>query len=224
MCNGVIPFCLQPFPGPAHHTINNDSIYQGTNVTLRTFMVFFWACLIATAAVAGEEHRTEIKIAVDGDNTGHKIFRFDSQDSDINLHGMAVGETQIITDSDGRDVTVLRTENGFEFDVEGEKIEIAGMHGDHDFTMLHEAHDVEDVVIEKHKKVHMIKTSNGDGVTIISSDEIDDATRAELEKLLKEAGKDGEVVFIDNSELDGDEQAHGLHEVRIIKKETDVAN
>jgi len=187
-------------------------------------MVFFWACLIATAAVAGEEHRTEIKIAVDGDNTGHKVFRFDSQNSDIDLHDMAVGETQVITDSDGRDVTVLRTENGLEFDVEGEKIEIAGMHGDHDFTMLHEAHDVEDVVIEKHKKVRMIKTSNGDGVTIISGDEIDDATRAELEKVLKEAGKDGDVVFIDGSELSGDERAHGLREVHIIKKEIDVTN
>ena len=193
-------------------------------MTLRTFMVFFWACLIATAAVAGEEHRTEIKIAVDGDNTGHKIFRFDSQDSDINLHDMAVGETQVITDSDGREVTVLRTENGFEFDVEGEKIEIAGMHGDHDFTILREAHDVEDVVIDLHKKVRMIKTSDSDGVTIISGDEIDDATRAELEKVLKEAGKDGDVVFIDGSELDGDEQAHGLREVHIIKKEIDVTN
>ena len=31
-------------------------------MALRTFTIFFWACLIATAALAGEEHRTRIEI------------------------------------------------------------------------------------------------------------------------------------------------------------------
>ena len=35
---------------------------------LRTLTVFFWACLIGTAALAGEEHRTHIEIAVDGED------------------------------------------------------------------------------------------------------------------------------------------------------------
>lgn len=187
-------------------------------------MVFVWGCLIAAAAVAGPEHRTEIKIAVEGDGTAHREFHFDSQDSDIDLEGLAVGESELITDSEGNEVKVMRTENGFEFDVEGEKIEIAGMHGKHDFAMLHKAHDGEDVVVEKHKKVRMIKTTGGDGVTIISGDEIDDATRAELEKILQDAGKEGDVVFIDGSELHGDEQAHGVREVHIIKKEIDATN
>ena len=43
-------------------------------------------------------------------------------------------------------------------------------------------------------------------------------------KVLKEAGKDGEVLFIDGSELSGDERAERKHEVRIIKKEIDVTN
>ena len=193
-------------------------------MTLRTLTVFFWACLIATAAVAGEEQRTEIKIAIDSEDTGHRVFRFDSQDSDVDLHELAVGESEVITDSDGNEVTVLRTENGFEFDVEGEKIEIAGMHGEHDFEMLHEALEDEDVVVEKHKRVHVIKTNDSNGVTIISGDEIDDDTRAKLEKVLKEAGKDGGILFLDGSELSGDEQVHERHEVRIIKKEIDVTN
>ncbi len=193
-------------------------------MTLRTFMVFFWACLIGTAAVAGEQQRTEIKIAIDGDDAGHRIFRFDSQDSDVDLSELAVGESEVITDSDGNEVTVLRTEKGFEFDVEGEKIEIAGMHGEHDFDRLHEVLEDEEAIVEKHKQVRIIKTDNSDGVTIISGDEIDDDTRARLEQVLKEAGKDGEILFLDGSELSGDEQAHGKHEVRIIKKKIDVTN
>lgn len=178
---------------------------------------------MAAAAVAGDEQRTEIEIAVEGDASQHRVFRFDSAESDIDLHAMAVGESQVITDSDGNEVTVSRTEKGLEFDVEGEKIEIADMDGEHDFAMIHEAHD-EDVVVEKHKQVRMIKTSGADSVTIISDNEIDDATRAALEKVLEDAGKDGDVVFIDGTELSGDEQAHGNREVRIIKKEIDVTN
>lgn len=193
-------------------------------MTLRTFVLFFWVFLIASAAVAGEERRTEIKIAVDGDDSGHQVFHFDSQDSDLDLHDMAVGETQVVTDGDGREVSVSRTEDGFTFDVEGETIDIAGLHGEHEVAVLHGNHDIEDVSIEKHRKVRVIKTSKDNGVTIISTDDIDDATRAQLEKVLKDAGKDGEVVFIDGSELDGDEQAHSMREVRIIKKEIDVTN
>ena len=193
-------------------------------MTLRTLTVFFWVCLIGAAAVAGEEQRTEIKIAIDGEDTGHRVFHFDSEDSNVDLQELAVGESKVITDSDGNEVTVLRTENGFEFDVEGKKIEIAGMHGEHDFEMLHEILEGEDVVVEKHKQVRVIKTNDSNGVTIISGDEIDDDTRAKLEKVLKEAGKDGEILFLDGSELSGDEQAHGKHEVRIIKKKIDVTN
>lgn len=187
-------------------------------------MVFFWVCLIGTAAVAGEEPRTEIKIAIDGEDTGQRVFRFDSQDSDVDLHKLAVGESQVMTDSDGNEVKVLRTEDGLEFDVEGETIEIAGLPGKHEFEMLHAAHEDEDIVVEKHKQVRVIKTNGSHGVTIISGDELDDDTRAKLEKVLKDAGKDGEILFLDGSELGGDEQAHEKHEVRIIKKKIDVTD
>jgi hypothetical protein len=102
-------------------------------------MVFFWACLIGTAAVAGEQQRTEIKIA--------------------------------------------------------------SLHGEHDFEMPHEALADEDSVVHKQTQLRVIKTGNSDGITIISGDEIDDDTRAKLEKVLKEAGKDGEILFLDGSEL-----------------------
>lgn len=184
-------------------------------MTLRTLTVFFWACLIGTAAVAGEEHRTKIEIAVDGDDTGHRVFRFDSQDSDVDLDAMAVGDSQVIADDDGNQVTVRRTEDGFEFDLEGETVEIAEIHGEH---------DAGDVVIEKHKQVRMIKTDDSHGVTIISGAEIDEKTRAELERVLQDAGQEGEILFIDGNELSGDEQAHEVHEVRIIKKEIDVTD
>ena len=201
---------------------------QGTNVTLRSIVIFLWACLIGTAAMAGEEHRTHIKIAVDGDGEDHQVIEFDGQDSDFNLRELAVGETKTLTDTSGKEVTVTRTEKGVEFDVDGETIEIdhmlGGLHGAEDIDIEIDGHDSDSVVVKKHKKVRMIKTASSDGVTIISGNEIDEETRAKIAEVLKEAGQDGEVMFLDGSELHGDMQAHGTREVRIIKKESNVTN
>ena len=197
-------------------------------MTLRPLAVFIWVSLIATAAMAGEEHRTHIKIEVDGDKAEHRVIEFDSQDSDINLHDLEVGETRTLTDKSGQEVVVTRTEGGMEFDVEGETIElnhvIGDFDGEHEIEIIRDGHETEDVIVKKHKKVRMIKTQDSSGVTIISGDEIDDATRAKIEAALKEAGKDGDVQFIDGSELGGEAQAHGEHEVRIIRKEIDVTD
>jgi hypothetical protein len=187
-------------------------------VTIRTYAVFLWACLIATAAIAGEEHRTQIKIAVDGDGQDHQVIEFDSANSDIDLQDLAVGESKTLTDTGGKEVTVTRTDDGLEFDVGGETIEIdhmpGGMHGDASG----------DVIVKKHRSVRMIKTDSSDGVTIISGNEIDAGTRARIEEVLKDAGADGDVMFIDGSELKDDMQAHEKREVRIIKKEISETN
>jgi hypothetical protein len=197
-------------------------------VTIRTFVVFLWACLIATAAIAGEEHRTHIKIAVDGDGEDHQIIEFDSQNSDVDLQNLAVGESKTLTDTGGEEVTVTRTDNGLEFDVGGETIEIdhmpGGMHGEHDVNIEIDGDASGDVIVKKHKSVHMIKTDSSDGVTIISGNEIDTDTRARIEEVLKDAGADGDVMFIDGSELKDDMQAHEKREVRIIKKEISETN
>jgi hypothetical protein len=201
---------------------------QGTTVTLRTFTVFLWACLIATAAIAGEEHRTHIKIAVEGDGNEHQVIEFDGKNADLDLQSLAVGESKTLTDSNGEEVTVTRTKQGLEFDVDGETIAIDHMLGDlhaaGDIEIEIDGHDTDDVIIKKHKSVRMIKTDSSDGVTIISGSEIDADTRAKIEKVLEEAGKDGDVMFLDGSELHEDAQAHKTREVRIIKKESDVTD
>jgi hypothetical protein len=74
------------------------------------------------------------------------------------------------------------------------------------------------------KNVRVIKTDDAADVTIISSDEIDQETRARIEAALREAGKDGEVLFLDGSDLHEDAQAHGEHDVRIIKKKVEKTN
>lgn len=195
---------------------------------LRTITVFLWACLIGTAAIAGEEHRTQIKIAVDGDGEDHQFIEFDSANSDVDLQSLAVGESKTLTDTGGQEVTVTRTKSGLEFDIAGETIEIdhllGDMHGEHTIDIEIDGHDGDGVVIREHKDIRVIKTDSSDGVTIISGSEVDAETRAKIEAVLKEAGRDGEVMFLDGSELNSDVQAHEGHEVRIIKKEYNETN
>ena len=198
---------------------------------LKTFTVLLWGCLIATAAIASEQHKMKIEVAVSGDGEEQEVFAWRGNGSEID--DLEIGESKTITDDDGIEIKMTRTEDGMEIEVDGEHIELMHMGSDSDLDVIHKKgakvfvhgeHESEDVKVEKHRSVKIVKSDVNDSVTIISDDEIDEETRARLEEVLKDAGKDGAVMFIDGSELSGDEQAHGQHEVRIIKKKVDVTN
>ena len=204
---------------------------MGIFVTLRTLTVFLWGFLMAAAAVAGEEHKVKIEVAVSDDGQEDTTFEWHGDGSEI--EDLEVGESKTITDDDGNEVTITRTGDGLEIEVDGKNIELMHMASDINVDVLHDKgahvvihgeHDSEDVTKEKHKRVKIIKSQGSDGITIISGDEIDEETRARLEEVLKNAGKDGTVLFIDGSELSGDEQAQRRREVRVIRKEVDVTN
>ena len=184
---------------------------------MRTLTVFFWGCLVAAAAVAGEEHETRIEIAVGDGGDEPRVFEWHSNDPDSDLSRLEVGESKTLTGEDGEDVVVTRTENGLTFNRDGETVEI--LHDkDHAIHKTHKMDGEQAVFVKKSKDVKVIKAHADDGVTIIAGDEIDDETRARIEAALKDAGKDGEVIFLDGSELHGDEQTRGHHEKKIIIK------
>ncbi len=201
-------------------------------MNLRTVTVFLWCCLIATAAIAGEKHETKIVIKTDDGEDG--TFEWVSHDASADFSDLEVGESRTVTGDDGKEVTVTRTGKGLEFDIEGKKIEMMRFGDDDDITidvdvahdgdimhMIHKMHKDGDAVVDKSHSVKIIKADSTAGVTIISTNEINDEARAKLEKVLKEAGAEGDVMFIDGSELHGDEQA-GVHGVHIIKKKVEV--
>ena len=180
-------------------------------MNVKTLFVFCWASLVATAAIAGEEHRTRIEIEVDDDASGQQSFRFDSKDSGFSLHDMAVGETRVITGESGETAQVTRTDEGFSMEVNGETIDLGsldeprGPHSEHK--------------MRKEKKIRMVKTDGDDGVTIISGETIDETTRQRIREVLESSGQGGDVVFIDGSELEtaGAHSGNGHREVRVIK-------
>lgn len=200
-------------------------------MNLRAVGVLFWTCLIGTAAIAGEEYRTRIEIAVDDDASGQQSFLFDSQAAGFDLDSMVVGETRMLTDEFGRTADLRRTDDGFEIDVNGKTVDLpdlhgTGLHGAHEVKMRVAGTDTDAVVVTDARKVKIIKSEHDDGVTMISGSEIDAATRERIREALQAGGHDGDVLFVDGSEFDADNdhQVHGRHGVRIIKQEVDVTN
>lgn len=201
-------------------------------MNIRGLVVFIWACLIGTAALAGEERRTRIEIAVDDDSSGEQSFVFDSQEAGFDMHSLEVGESRTLTDRSGNAADVRRTADGFEFDVSGRTVEVDempavdGTHAGRDVDLQLEDADSNVTKNRDIRKVKIIKTDNADGVTIISGRKIDATTRQRIQDILESSGQAGEMQFIDGgeSDADGSTEAQGRHEVRIIEKEVDVTN
>ena len=89
--------------------------------------------------------------------------------------------------------------------------------------MLHDG-DVDEVFIVKDvDEVRVVKTEAPGNVTIVTGRKLDDKTRQKVREALESAGDDVEVLFIDGSEIDGDD-AKEHRKVRIVTKKVDVSN
>ncbi len=171
-----------------------------------------------------------IEVALDDDQSGEQLFRFDSQDAGFNLHDMQVGESRTITGESGETALVVRTEDGFEFDVNGKKIKMGDVGGSHGVAMVHREHYAdalvnvdEDVHVAHAIKVVRVGGADDDNIaTIITNDSLDEATQQQIRDVLSTSGHAGEVTFIDTNSAHGDYA--GMKRVHIIKQEVDVTN
>ncbi|MBT8087963.1 MAG: hypothetical protein KJO46_07995 [Gammaproteobacteria bacterium] len=189
-------------------------------MTSSKYAVLIWAVLLATAAVAGDEQRTKIAIAVEGDAAGEQTFHFDSEEAGFDLQSLAIGESRVWTDDSGNVANIMRTTDGYEIDVAGRMIALGNLNGD-------DMSDIEtDVEIEGVRKIKMIKKGGADDITIISGEPIDESTRQRIRDALQASGNDSEVVFLDGSKMGaaGEGHPHGHREIHIIRKEVDVTN
>ena len=174
------------------------------------------ALLLATASPAGQEKHMNLSIAVIDEATNEEVrVDLDGESLGFDLEAMQVGENRAVVDENGQNVLITREEDGYRFDVDGKTVR-APLH--------HEADDGEyDVVVRaapfpgpdgpRHAPPRPPLAPGGPGTTIISSEPIDDETQQAIEDLLKAAGHDADIRFIDAPPHGG-----GRHEVRIVEK------
>jgi hypothetical protein len=199
-------------------------------MTAKAIVVTLFAAMLGAAALAGEEHRMQVELALDDDQSGQQLFRFDSQDAGFKLHDMQIGESRTITGQSGETALVVRTEDGFEFDINGKKIRMGDVAATHGFAMAQSQHHA-DVLVNVDEDVHVapaikvVRIDEADptnGVTIITGDSLDETTRQQIRDVLASSGHTGAVTFIDSNSAYVDHA--GTERVHVIRQEVDVTN
>ena len=174
--------------------------------------------VFGAAQAQDEEKQVELKVIVAGDGAGDtKEFHWVGDPA--GLHDLAVGESRTITAEDGSQVVVTHTEDGMQFDIDGETVVLPGpppprmaFHGAHGVAVVQgEDTDVDFTVMDGGP--HMFRAHHPDGVTIISPAALDDSVKESIRSVLISAGIDDEVTFIDASEE---------RPMRFISKEVEV--
>ena len=168
--------------------------------------------IFATAMAQEVEKKMQIRVMVAGDGGDEASeLNWSSDEMDFDLQDLAVGETQTIESDSGKPIIVTRTEQGFNFDVDGKSVMMPdlGTHGTHmafvNTASMHEAIDVD-------ADVHVMKAHHPDGVTIVSGKPLDQSVKDSIRSVLISAGNNEEITFIDGSQ-DGE---------RIIVKKIEV--
>ena len=173
---------------------------------------------VGVATAADAEKTIEMKVVVDREDASGNSFHWVSSDSEVDLHGMTVGESRTLQGDDGQAVLVTRLEQGLEFDIGGEKvlvpdldeaamvaaIEVDALDGD--FVDVQSG----DIALDVVSDVHVVHGEGPAGVTIISDEALDDSVKESIRSVLISAGRDDDVVFIDS--------ASESRNIKIVKK------
>ena len=184
------------------------------------------AIALPPAAVAGTNGVHELRIAIDDGTPDGQLFIDLDDRSGVDLRDLQIGESQSVVDGQGRAVLVTRTEQGLTVNVDGRVIDTPDFAADIDTGSFNQGTDIDiqkEVVI-----VDSTAAATHEGITIISSQPIDDATRETLRAVLLSAGHSNDIVFLDgegpHSETH-DTAGTGKHrQIRVISQEINATN
>lgn len=174
---------------------------------------------IATAAVLAILGLTSPSLLADGDTEHHvklKLALDGSDSADFVLDNLAVGETRTFTTAEGKPVTATRTETGYDIDVNGKKIHIAGPGSEEHGLQLHSG-DGKKIIVRsgagenagQEKNISVVIAGDGDASATVSSGEpqvrIHKVQRihggdgeAEAEVIVRALGADGQEIELEN--------------------------
>ncbi|MDX1518102.1 MAG: hypothetical protein R3288_14745 [Woeseiaceae bacterium] len=191
----------------------------------RKTLAFVAAIGLATNVFAGDERHMSMSIAVIDDAT-HEEVRVDLDDETLGfrLEDMQVGENRAVVDKNGQNVLITREENGFKFDVDGKTIRtpLHRAHGGGEYDVVIDALRAESAEMPHKAPLPPLPLApplppGSDGIAVISAEPISEETQRAIEELLRAEGHDADVHFVDRS------AAHARrHEIRVVKKRTDV--
>jgi hypothetical protein len=139
----------------------------------KALIIIFFALMLSAAAMASERQR-HVQIHVDaqeGHDTDIQSFRFNSDDAEFDLEELQLGESRAYVDADGNNLFVVRTEDGFDFDLNGHKISLPDFTND-DMMFVRDGNDAlgEKQIVRKMKIIKI--DSNDFGIDFTDDMEI----------------------------------------------------
>jgi hypothetical protein len=95
----------------------------------KAIIVVFFGMMLGAAAIASEQHQhvaVKIKVKEQRDADARE-FRFDSHAAGFNLHELQLGESRSFVDAEGNNLFVVRTADGFDFNLDGKEFSIPAL-------------------------------------------------------------------------------------------------
>lgn len=164
----------------------------------------FGILVLSAGALAGpdEEKEVEVKIAI-ADSGNSIVLDLDSNELGFDPLDLQDGESRSIVTPEGQNVLITNTGDGFTINVDGTDIALPHLGGmdDHGGGIVKVEIDEDGGsthTVDVHNSV-FISDGQSPGITIISSDALDDSTKASIRSVLQSAGHDVDVQFIDGS-------------------------
>lgn len=170
---------------------------------------------LAGVALASEEIKTKIAIAVVDDNADGEVrIELDSDELGFNLHDMQEGENRSIVDKSGKTILITREADGFVFGVDGKTIKMPTFDRNHQSGVWFDDGHADDVDFHVMHRAPFMAAGSMDGIMIRSGKPIDEATQQAIKSLLESAGHGNEVHFVNH------EGPHrGPHRVKFVQKQ-----
>ncbi len=175
---------------------------------MRFLAIALFGTLMASgiASAGDKEHKIHVEVIGDGDHAVHWVG--DGAD----FKDLEVGETKTIETEGGPTVTVTRTEDGLDVEVDGDSIAIPHAPDGETMAFMMKDGKHENVDIKVMRAPHAMATRihAPDGITIISKGAIDESTQETIRSVLATAGHADEVRFVDSSSME--------RRVKVVKK------
>lgn len=127
----------------------------------KALTIIFFAVMLSAATMASEQHRrVEIRIDADEGHDGQmQSFRFDSDEAVFDLDELQLGESRAYVDKDGNNLYVVRTEEGFDFDLNGKKISLPSFSEFGDITKMHSGDETHVI-----RQAHKVRIASGEDI------------------------------------------------------------
>ena len=122
----------------------------------KALTIIFFAMMLSAATFASEQQRrVEVRVeAHDGHDGEMQSFRFDSDEAGFELDELQLGESRAYVDAEGNNLYVVRTEDGFDFDLNGRKISLPDFADFGDTEMFHSGDEVH--MLRSVQKIEMV--------------------------------------------------------------------